>query len=168
MSSADGSARDHACSFKLCVRIYTYQQMNTQTHLYHPQTHTTYHVLTHLHPPISYHTWILPCPLSSVSYQMSLYITYDIAYSSFTSYNTVYLLRRSLRLSVVLLLSSDIDMWGHGWIQMCGDMGGCRCARTWEDTDMWGYGRIQMCEDMGGYRCVRTWEDADVWGHGRI
>ena len=34
-------------------------------------------------------------------------------------------------------------------------MGGCR---------LWGPWRMQMCEDMGGWRCVRTWEDEDIWG----
>ena len=49
-------------------------------------------------------------------------------------------------------------------MQMCEDMGGSRCVRTWEDedTDMWGYGRIWMCENMGRLRYVRRWEDTDV------
>ena len=43
-------------------------------------------------------------------------------------------------------------------MQVCEDMEGCRCVRTWEDADIGGHWMIQMCEDVGGYRCVRTWK----------
>ena len=37
-------------------------------------------------------------------------------------------------------------------IGVCNDMRGFRC----------GHGRMQICRDIGGCRCVGTWEDTDV------
>ena len=49
-------------------------------------------------------------------------------------------------------------------MQICEDMGRCRCVSTWENVDMKGQGRIHIYTWQGK---MRIFEDTDVKGHVR-